>query len=106
MGRKGRVWAPKGFLMANLIRIPTPLRNLTRNEAEVSVEAGTVGAALEALEKKHNGVKARICDEKGNVRRFVNVYVNDEDIRFLQNLDTPLKPGDSISIVPAIAGGR
>ncbi|MBE7492215.1 MAG: MoaD/ThiS family protein [Planctomycetes bacterium] len=92
--------------MANLIRIPTPLRNLTRNEAEVSVEAGTVGAALEALEKKHNGVKARICDEKGNVRRFVNVYVNDEDIRFLQNLDTPLKPGDSISIVPAIAGGR
>lgn len=91
--------------MPNLIRIPTPLRNLTKNEAEVSVDAKTVGDALEALEKKHGGIKARICDEKGNVRRFVNVYVNDEDIRFLQALGTPLKDGDQISIVPAIAGG-
>lgn len=92
--------------MANLIRIPTPLRNLTGNEAEVNVEATTVGEALNALETKHNGIKARICDEEGNVRRFVNVFVNDEDIRFQDNLETPLKDGDSISIIPAIAGGR
>lgn len=91
--------------MPNLIRIPTPLRNLTANAAEVSVSASTVGAALDSLESKHKGIKARICDEKGNVRRFVNVFLNDEDIRFLQNLDTPLKDGDHLSIVPAIAGG-
>lgn len=91
--------------MPSLVRIPTPLRNLTRNEAEVTVEAATVGAALEALENRHSGIKARICDEAGNVRRFVNVYVNDEDIRFMQNLQTPLKNGDQVSIVPAIAGG-
>lgn len=91
--------------MPNIIRIPTPLRNLTGNAAEVSVSAGTVGEALQALEQQHNGIKARICDEQGNVRRFVNVFLNDEDIRFLDNLNTPLKDGDSLSIVPAIAGG-
>lgn len=87
------------------IRIPTPLRNLTSGAAEVAVSGKTVGEALAALEAKHNGVKARICDDQGNVRRFVNVYLNDEDIRFLANLETPLKDGDSLSIVPAIAGG-
>ena len=87
------------------IRIPTPLRNLTSGAAEVAVSGKTVGEALAALEAKHNGVKARICDDQGNVRRFVNVSLNDEDIRFLSNLDTPLKEGDSLSIVPAIAGG-
>ena len=92
--------------MPNLIRIPTPLRNLTGNAAEVTVSASTVGLALDALETKHKGIKARICDEKGAVRRFVNVFVNDEDIRFLGNLDTPLKDGDHLSIVPAIAGGH
>lgn len=92
--------------MASTIRIPTPLRNLTGGAAEVSVSGGTVKDALDALEQQHNGVKARICDEKGAVRRFVNVYLNDEDIRFLQNLDTPIKDGDQLSIVPAIAGGR
>lgn len=91
--------------MPNLIRIPTPLRNLTRNQAEVSVNARNIGEALDALEGQFNGIKTRLCDEKGNVRRFVNVYVNDEDIRFLQNLATPLKDGDQVSIVPAIAGG-
>ncbi|MBX3460331.1 MAG: MoaD/ThiS family protein [Planctomycetes bacterium] len=91
--------------MPNIIRIPTPLRNLTGNTAEVSVSAATVGQALDALEAQHNGIKARICDEQGNVRRFVNVFLNDEDIRFLDNLNTPLKDGDSLSIVPAIAGG-
>lgn len=92
--------------MASTIRIPTPLRNLTGGAAEVTVSGATVKDALEALEQRHNGVKARICDEKGAVRRFVNVYLNDEDIRFLQNLDTPIKDGDQLSIVPAIAGGR
>ncbi|MCC6575697.1 MAG: MoaD/ThiS family protein [Planctomycetes bacterium] len=92
--------------MPNVIRIPTPLRNLTGGAAEVNVSGTTVKEALDALEKAHNGVKAKICDEKGAVRRFVNVYLNDEDIRFLKNLDTPLKDGDQLSIVPAIAGGR
>ncbi len=91
--------------MGSTIRIPTPLRNLTSGVAEVSVDARTVGDALTALETKHNGVKARICDDQGNVRRFVNVYLNDEDIRFLANLETPVKDGDQLSIVPAIAGG-
>ncbi|MCG3182354.1 MAG: Sulfur carrier protein CysO [Planctomycetes bacterium] len=91
--------------MTNLIRIPTPLRNLTGNAAEVNVEARTVGEALDALEAAHKGIKARICDEQGNVRRFVNVFLNDEDIRFMDNLATPLKDGDHLSIVPAIAGG-
>lgn len=91
--------------MANIIRIPTPLRNLTGGEAEVSVNAGNVRDAIEALESSHNGIKERICDESGSVRRFVNVFLNDEDIRFLENLETPLSDGDSLSIVPAIAGG-
>lgn len=91
--------------MANIIRIPTPLRNLTGGEAEVSVNAGNVRDAIEALESSHNGIKERICDEDGSVRRFVNVFLNDEDIRFLENLETPLSDGDSLSIVPAIAGG-
>ncbi|MBZ0136769.1 MAG: MoaD/ThiS family protein [Planctomycetes bacterium] len=92
--------------MGNLIRIPTPLRNLTGNEPEVTVNATSVGEALDQLEQAHTGIKARICDEQGNVRRFVNVFLNDEDIRFLDNLNTPLKDGDHLSIIPAIAGGR
>lgn len=91
--------------MANIIRIPTPLRNLTDGAQEVPVQAATVREALDALEAAHGGVKARICDEAGNVRRFVNVFLNDEDIRFLDNLETPLRDGDSLSIIPAIAGG-
>jgi molybdopterin synthase sulfur carrier subunit len=91
--------------MTSTIRIPTPLRNLTNNEAEVEVKASTVGAALAALEEQHQGIRARICDEQGNVRRFVNVFLNDEDIRFLENLDTPVAEGDQLSIIPAIAGG-
>lgn len=91
--------------MSNLIRIPTPLRNLTEGNAEVTVEAANVGEALTKLEQLHHGIRERICDQDGNVRRFVNVYVNDEDIRFLKNLDTPLSDGDQLSIIPAIAGG-
>lgn len=86
------------------VRIPTPLRTLTGGADEVAIEGGTVGELLDNLEKKHPGLKERLCDEKG-VRRFVNIYANEEDIRFLDNLATKLKEGDSVSIVPAIAGG-
>ena len=88
------------------VRIPTPLRKLTQGKEEVAAAGATIGEVIEDLEKNYPGIKARICDDKGEVRRFVNVFVNDEDIRFLQNLDTPLKDGDHLSIIPAIAGGK
>ena len=87
------------------VRIPTPLRKLTNNEEIVEVTAGTVGDAITELQSRYPGIKERLLDETGAVRRFVNVYVNEEDIRFLQNQQTPIKPGDEISIIPAIAGG-
>lgn len=87
------------------VRIPTPLRKLTSDQDEVSIEASTVAQLLDALEEKYPGLKERICDENGNPRRFINLYVNNEDIRFLQGLDTPLKEDDTVSIIPAIAGG-
>jgi molybdopterin synthase sulfur carrier subunit len=87
------------------VKIPTPLRKLTNGQAEVSVEGKTVKEVIENLERDCNGIKARICDEQGNLRRFVNVYLNDEDIRFLQDLDTVISDGDGLSIIPAIAGG-
>ncbi len=90
--------------MAVTVRIPTPLRTLTGGADEVQVEGKTVGEVIESLEANHAGIKDRLLDEKG-VRRFVNIYANDEDIRFLDNLDTELKDGDSVAIVPAIAGG-
>jgi molybdopterin synthase sulfur carrier subunit len=87
------------------VLIPTPLRNLTANAAEVSADAASVSALIEALEKAHPGLKERLCDESGKLRRFVNVYLNEEDIRFLNGEATALKDGDEVSIVPAIAGG-
>jgi molybdopterin synthase sulfur carrier subunit len=87
------------------VRIPTPLRPLTKGAEQVAVSGRNVGEVIAALETSYPGIKARICDDKGQVRRFVNIFANDEDIRFLQNLDTPVKDGDEISIVPAIAGG-
>jgi len=87
------------------IRIPTPLRKLTNNEEVVEVSAVTVGDAIVELQSRYPGIKERLVDEQGEVRRFVNVYVNEEDIRFLKNRETPLKDGDEISIIPAIAGG-
>ncbi len=87
------------------VRIPTPLRTLTGGEAAVTVEGATVGQLIENLEKAHPGMRDRLLDDKG-VRRFVNVYVGDEDIRFLDGLDTAIEDGTEISIVPAIAGGR
>ncbi len=87
------------------VRIPTPLRKLT-NELEVIDAAGsTVAEVLDNVEKAFPGLKERICDENGQVRRFVNVFVNDEDIRFLEESATPVQEADEISIVPAIAGG-
>jgi molybdopterin synthase sulfur carrier subunit len=91
--------------MSVRIRIPTPLRRFTGGAEEVSVTGATVGTVVEDLEKKHPGIKERLCDENGRVRRFVNLYVNGDDIRFLNSLDTPVKEGDEVSIVPAIAGG-
>ena len=90
--------------MAN-VRIPTPLRKLT-NDLELVSAAGTnVGEILDNLDKAFPGLRERICDEQGNVRRFVNIFINDEDIRFLQERATPVKDTDELSIVPAIAGG-
>jgi molybdopterin synthase sulfur carrier subunit len=86
------------------VRIPTPLRKLTNNEEVVEVNANTVGGVITELQTRYPGIKERLVDETGAIRRFVNVYVNEEDIRFLQNQETPLKLGDEISIIPAIAG--
>lgn len=91
--------------MAILVRIPTPLRKLTDNQEIVQVEGATVREIIDHLERTYPGLKERICDEKDNIRRFVNVFVNDEDVRFLQDAETPVRVGDEVSIVPAIAGG-
>lgn len=91
--------------MAITIRVPTPLRRVTNGQGEVQVQANTIREAIEKLEEAYPGFKERLVDEQGEVRRFVNLYLNDEDIRFLKGLDTELKDGDVISIVPAIAGG-
>jgi molybdopterin converting factor small subunit len=90
--------------MDTIVRIPTPLRTLTGGADEVKATGSTVGEVIEDLEKRHPGMRERLLDDKG-VRRFVNVYVGEEDVRFLDGLKTVLKPGDQISIVPAIAGG-
>lgn len=87
------------------VRIPTPLRKLTNNEELVEVDASSVGQAITELQTRYPGIKERLVDETGAIRRFVNVYVNEEDIRFLQNQETPLKNTDELSIIPAIAGG-
>ena len=91
--------------MAKKVRIPTPLRKLTNNEEIVEVNAATIHDVIAELQARYPGFKERLLDETGAVRRFVNVYVNEEDIRFLQNQQTQLKDGDEISIIPAIAGG-
>ncbi|MCG8418286.1 MAG: MoaD/ThiS family protein [Proteobacteria bacterium] len=87
------------------VRIPTPLRKLTQGKEEVAAAGATISEVITDLEKNYPGIKARICDDSGEVRRFVNIFVRDEDIRFLSNLDTPVGDSDEVSIVPAIAGG-
>lgn len=91
--------------MAVKVRIPTPLRKLTNDLDLVEVSPGTVAGAIAEMQARFPGIRERLVDEAGEVRRFVNVYVNEEDIRFLQNQATPLKDGDEVSIIPAIAGG-
>jgi len=91
--------------MSIRVRIPTPLRRFTGGSEEVNVSAANVAALVNDLERQYPGIKERICDEEGKVRRFVNLYVNGDDIRFLSELETPVKDGDEVSIVPAIAGG-
>ena len=87
------------------IRIPTPLRKLTADAEEVTLKADTLRELLGALEKQYPGTKERLCDESGEVRRFINIFVNDEDVRFMEGQNTKFKDGDVISIVPAVAGG-
>ncbi len=91
--------------MAVQVLIPTPLQKFTNDEASVSLDATSVTALVEALEGRYPGIKARLCDEAGKLRRFLNIYVNSEDIRFLNNENTVLSDGDEVSIVPAVAGG-
>lgn len=87
------------------VRIPTPLRPLTKGQGEVEAKAVSIADMIASLDATYPGLKDRLCDEKGELRRFVNIYVNEEDIRFLKGKDTSLKDGDEVSIVPAIAGG-
>ncbi|MGQ0521164.1 MAG: MoaD/ThiS family protein [Actinomycetota bacterium] len=91
--------------MSVTVRIPTQLRTLTGGAGDVSVEGGTVGELLAALDAAHPGFGERLFDQDRRLRRFVNVFVADEDVRFLQGLDTPVAPGQTVSIVPAVAGG-
>jgi sulfur-carrier protein len=92
--------------MAVKVLIPTPLQKLTGNQATLDCEgAVTIGELLDSLESSCPGIKARLCDDQGELRRFVNFYVNSEDIRFLDGIKTELKDGDEVSIIPAIAGG-
>ena len=92
--------------MAVLVRIPTPLRSITKGSAEVQAQGETIDGLVDDLERKFPGLKERLVDDGGDLRRFINFYVNQEDIRFLQGKKTALKDGDEVSIVPAIAGGR
>lgn len=91
--------------MAVNVRIPTPLRKLTADKETVQTSGTTIQAIVDDLEKQYPGLKERLCDERGELRRFVNIYLNDEDIRFAQGKATVVKDGDEISIIPAIAGG-
>ncbi|MBW4553888.1 MAG: MoaD/ThiS family protein [Aphanocapsa sp. GSE-SYN-MK-11-07L] len=91
--------------MAVKVLIPTPLQKLTNEQATLECSAGNISELLESLEQSCPGIKARLCDDQGELRRFVNFYVNNEDIRFLEGISTSLQDGDEVSIIPAIAGG-
>jgi molybdopterin synthase sulfur carrier subunit len=91
--------------MSVTVRIPTQLRELTSGEGEIVLDASTVREAIDLLNSAHPGVGERLLDENGNLRRFVNLFLADEDVRFLQGLDTPITPGQTLSVVPAVAGG-
>jgi len=91
--------------MSVTVRIPTPLRKITASLDSVSADGGSLAECIDGLDAAYPGLKERLCDEAGEIRRFVNIYVNGEDVRFLQGLATPVKDGDEVSIVPAVAGG-
>jgi sulfur-carrier protein len=92
--------------MAVVVRIPTPLRSVTKGAAEVQAAGDTVDDVIQDLERQYPGLRERLVEDGGQIRRFINIYVNQEDIRFLEGAKTTLKQGDEVSIVPAIAGGR
>ena len=91
--------------MGVLVRVPTPLRRLTNGQDKIEVTASTVSELIDQMENDFPGFKERLVDETGDIRYFVNLYLNGEDVRFLQGIETSTKPGDEISIVPAVAGG-
>ena len=91
--------------MATIVRIPTPLRRVTNGQDKVDAEGATLREIIESMESQFPGIKARICDDDGNLRNFVNVFVNGEDVRFMDGVDSATSDGDEISIVPAVAGG-
>lgn len=91
--------------MAVKVLVPTALQKFTNNQAALECSGNNISELFDSLEEACPGIKSRLCDENGNPRRFLNLYVNSEDIRFLQNTETPLKDGDEVSIVPAVAGG-
>jgi molybdopterin synthase sulfur carrier subunit len=88
------------------VRVPTPLRKFTAGSGEVAASGESIKAVIDDLEKRHPGMRERLLDDKGALRRFVNIYVNGDDVRFLDQLNSRVKDGDEISIIPAIAGGR
>ena len=91
--------------MSIVVRIPTPLRRLTNGQDKVDVDSNTLGGVIDAMNEQYPGIRERICDDQGQLRNFVNVYINGEDVRFLQGLETPTAAGDEVSVVPAVAGG-
>jgi molybdopterin synthase sulfur carrier subunit len=97
--------AQEDYEMSVVVRIPTPLRRVTNGQEKASVEGGTLVQIIDSLETQYPGIRERLCDETGDLRHFVNIYINGEDVRFLQGLETSTKSGDEISIVPAVAGG-
>ena len=92
--------------MSVMVRIPSPLRRLTNGQDKVEAEGESLQDVIAFLEGKFPGIRERLCDNTGQLRNFVNVYVNGEDVRFLESLSTSMAPGDEISVVPAVAGGR
>ena len=92
--------------MSVVVRIPTPLRRVTGGQDKASVDGDNLVQVIESLEAQYPGLKERLCDESGELRHFVNIYVNGEDVRFLDGLETAITSGDEVSIVPAVAGGR
>ena len=91
--------------MSVVVRIPTPLRRVTNGQDKASVDGSNISECIDALNGQFPGIKERLCDETGELRHFVNIYINGEDVRFLKGLETATKSGDEISIVPAVAGG-